>query len=203
MIVVAHHTSTFLILQLLLGIPYPVVMSSMQESAELDDHVDLVMAASRVFIGVIAESLAPLEPTLTTPQFRTVVLLATRGPLNMTSIASLLAIHPSNATRLCDRLVDAGLVRRRPSAQDRRQVELEVTPKGRRTVSGVMNRRRAALGRVLAAMPGPARRQLTSALGAFARTAGELEPDHTWAAIDGLVDVSAANPLPVEQTEVP
>jgi DNA-binding MarR family transcriptional regulator len=173
-------------------------MSLMHESAELDDHVDVVMAASRVFVGIIAESLAPLDPTLTTPQFRTLVLLSVRGPLNMSSIANLLAVHPSNATRLCDRLVDAGLVRRRSSAQDRRQVELEVTLSGRRTVRAVMDRRRAALGRVLAAMPRPARRQLTSALGAFARTAGELEPDHTWAAVDGLVDVSNPNQLPVD-----
>jgi DNA-binding MarR family transcriptional regulator len=143
-------------------------------SDDVDAQLDAAMAASRVFVAVIAESMAELDPAVTMPQFRTLVLLATRGPSNLTAVAELLGVHPSNATRTCDRLVRAGLIERRQSVQDRRHLILDLTSDGREQVRSVMRRRRLALRRVLAAMPAPKRRELAGSLRAFGEAAGEI-----------------------------
>ncbi|MGI8721983.1 MAG: MarR family transcriptional regulator [Geodermatophilaceae bacterium] len=52
-------------------------------------------------------------------------------------------VHASNATRTVDRLVVAGLIDRRDSPADRRQLELTLTSKGRDLVESVMSHRRA------------------------------------------------------------
>ena len=71
-------------------------------------EVDAVLAASRVLVGVAAQSLADLEDTVSVPQLRALMILATRGPLHLTALAEDMGVHPSNATRACDRLVAAG-----------------------------------------------------------------------------------------------
>jgi MarR family transcriptional regulator, organic hydroperoxide resistance regulator len=51
-------------------------------------------------------------------------------PLSMGRLADTLACHASNVTGLIDRLESRGLVRRQPSATDRRLKELALTPAG-------------------------------------------------------------------------
>ena len=60
-------------------------------------------------------------------------------------LARQLGIHPAMCTWSIDRLVERGLVVRRPSERDRRQVVLEVTPKGRRSLEAVWRRFDASL----------------------------------------------------------
>ena len=131
------------------------------------------MAASRVFMAVIAESMEDVESTVSPMQFRTLVIVGARGPLNVTSLADLLGVHASNATRVCDRLVRGGLLARTQSDLDRRNLELTLTADGANLVNGVMNRRRAALTRVLSKMATPKRLQFIDALRAFDDAAGE------------------------------
>ena len=58
--------------------------------------------------------------------------LADRQPLTLTGLGELLVCESgTNPSRLIDRLVTAGLVRRAESGQDRPQVELSLTPAGR------------------------------------------------------------------------
>jgi DNA-binding MarR family transcriptional regulator len=53
-------------------------------------------------------------------------------------------VHPSTITRLCDRLVTKRLVHR-GAATNRREVSIRLTPKGRRLVDTVTERRRAEI----------------------------------------------------------
>src|SRR6476469_2558869 len=53
-------------------------------------------------------------------------------PIPMGQLAETLACDKSNVTGLVDRLESRGLVRRRPSAADRRVKVLDLTPKGLR-----------------------------------------------------------------------
>jgi DNA-binding MarR family transcriptional regulator len=53
-------------------------------------------------------------------------------PIPMGQLAETLACDASNVTGLVDRLESRGLVRRRPSAGDRRVKVLDLTPKGAR-----------------------------------------------------------------------
>jgi DNA-binding MarR family transcriptional regulator len=129
--------------------------------------VDALVEGTQAFGGLIAESLASVDARVTMPQLR-VLVLAASGPQNVTAVARDLGVHPSNATRTCDRLVRAGLLTRRHAPDDRRQVILTLTPAGTRLVEQVMSQRRAAAERVLARMSVEHRAMLAEALSAFA-----------------------------------
>lgn len=146
-------------------------MSKSAESAPGNDVVDpdqveQVLAATRVFGALIAESLAGVEPPVTMPQFR-VLVMASESPRNLSAVAQDLDVHPSNATRLCDRLVKAGLLHRERAVDDRRQVLLTLTPRGRRLVQKAMGHRREHVARAMAHMSEEQRSALASALTAF------------------------------------
>src|SRR5215468_9599762 len=93
--------------------------------------VEALMAASRVLVGITARSLAELSPEVTLPQFRALVVLASRGPQRPADISAELAVAPSTGTRMCERLVRKGLARRTPSENSRREVRIVLTRPGR------------------------------------------------------------------------
>lgn len=144
------------------------------------DVVEAVLLASRVLVGVAAQSLADVADRVTLPQYRTLVVLATRGPTSLGGLAEQLAIHPSTATRQCDRLVAAKLIRRTESQPDRRAITLAVTPAGQEVVDQVTERRRDAIAGILAGMTTTQQQHLVSALRAFASAAGEVPPEQAW-----------------------
>ena len=140
----------------------------------LAEEVDAVMRASRVLVGVIAASVEEVGSAVTVPQLRVLVMAADHSPLTLGNVAEGLAVHPSNATRTCDRLVSAGLLNRRDDPNDRRQLQLTLTRKGRRMVESVLEHRRAAIERVMAQMNPATAARLGGALGEFVMAAGEL-----------------------------
>jgi DNA-binding MarR family transcriptional regulator len=71
----------------------------------------------------------------------------------------------------------AGLLDRRESPDDRRNVTLTLTDAGRQLVDSVTKHRRAAIERVLRQMPATQRERLAKALSAFATAAGEPPED--------------------------
>ena len=143
-------------------------------------EVDAVLAASRVLVGVAAQSLADLEDVVSVPQLRVLMILATRGPLHLTALAQDMGVHPSNATRACDRLVTAGLLDRRDNPADRRHLLLDLTPAGYALIDGVIDRRRAAIEQILNRMPAGHRRQLGQTLSRFAAAGGEPTSQDLW-----------------------
>ena len=96
-----------------------------------DELVDTVLAASRALVAVAARSLAAAGDDVTLPQYRALVVLAVQGPRGTAELAAALAVNPSTATRMCDRLVRKGLVRRHRQAGDRRAVRIALTAAGR------------------------------------------------------------------------
>src|SRR5215470_14760983 len=93
-------------------------------TAPPDELVDMVLAASPALVAVAARSLAAAGEDVTLPQYRALVVLAARGPQGTAELAAALTVNPSTATRLCDRLVRKGLVRRHRQAGDRRPVRI-------------------------------------------------------------------------------
>ena len=79
--------------------------------AAADELVDTVLAASRALVAVAARSLAAAGHEVTLPQYRALVVPAARGPQGTAELAAELAVNPSMATRMCDRLVRKGLIR--------------------------------------------------------------------------------------------
>jgi DNA-binding MarR family transcriptional regulator len=145
-----------------------------------EEQVDAVMLAAQALIGVTAQSVADVEDQVSLPQLRVLVLVATRGALNLQALAQAMGVHPSNATRACDRLVAAGLLRRRESSLDRRNLVLGLTAEGQQLVDGMLQRRRSAVAGVLGQVPPARRRALAAAMRAFGLAAGELPAGSAW-----------------------
>src|SRR5690349_1550243 len=151
--------------------------------------VDAVMAASRAIVALTVRSLA--GTALTLPQLRVLAFLAEQAEraergetaaATLGAVAAVLRVHPSNATRTCDRLVEAGLVDRRDSPADRRRLSLGLTAAGRDLVAGVMAERRAGIDKVLAALPPGRRHEVAAAMADFAAARDRLEAAGTGSA---------------------
>jgi len=150
-----------------------------QEPVPVNAMVAAVVTASRVLVAISARSLAEVEDTLTVPQFRMLVVLDTNGATSLTRLAEQLAVNPSTAMRMVDRLSAAGMVERTGDPEDRRVVRLLATDAGRRVVHAVTERRQAEITKVVAAMPSKHRGAMVQALQAFADAAGESQVDPT------------------------
>jgi DNA-binding MarR family transcriptional regulator len=140
-------------------------------------QIDAVLRASRAIVGIVATSIAGVDDVVTVAQLRVLVMVHTRGPMNLAAVAAALDVNPSNASRTCDRLLNLGLLDRRASPHDRRNVTLTLTDPGRRLVDKVTRRRRAAIERVLRKMETGQRERLAAAFDEFATAAGEPMDD--------------------------
>ena len=154
-------------------------------AGEHDRTVASFLAASRALVGVSARSLAGIDD-VTLPQFRALVVISERTRVTVNELAERLDIHPSTATRMCDRLVRKGLVRRSEGPSDRRETEIALSAKGRRIVDRVTERRWRDLTVIVSRMSERQRRDAIRGLTAFAEAAGE-DVDATlfgWADVD-------------------
>jgi DNA-binding MarR family transcriptional regulator len=141
--------------------------------------VDAVLGASRALVGVAARSLATVAEDVTLAQYRALVVLASRGSQRLADLALALAVEPSTATRMCDRLVRKGLVARRRSSGDRRTVRVSLTVAGATLIAEVTRGRRAEIARIMRRLPKAQRPVVLGALRAFADAAGEV-PEQDW-----------------------
>lgn len=142
--------------------------------------VDAFIAASRALVAVAARSLAGLGEDITLPQFRALVVLASRGPQRAADLAASLDVTPSTASRMIERLVRKHLVGRARTKEDRRTLRVYLTESGRAIIEAVTDRRRDEVTAILASMPNDGRASLTATLWAFAEAAGEV-PEQDWA----------------------
>jgi DNA-binding MarR family transcriptional regulator len=124
-------------------------------------------------MAVTARSLGAVDVELTLVQFRALVVLRTAGSRNLGQMADALGIQSSSMSRLGDRLFAKGLIDRRPSPTDRREVALAVTLEGRRMVDRVLQRRRREIAKIVSDIPSSQRRVLIDALRRFSEAAGE------------------------------
>ncbi len=148
----------------------------------VEDHVEALMAASKVLTAVVSRSLTEAGASVTTPQLRVLVMLSSRGPLNLTAVADGLGVSVSNASRTCDQLVAARLVTRREDTEDRRSVVLRLSRSGRALVERLMAHRRLVFTSITDGMSASDRDVLARGLDAFLRAAenvaGTDGPDH-------------------------
>lgn len=155
----------------------PPAEDAAEPSAE---QIDAVVVASRALVAVAAQSVVSVEDRVTLPQLRVLVMIASCGPQNLASVAAGLGVHASNGTRMCDKLVNAGLLHRSDDPTDRRNVVLQLTPSGQQLVQSTTEYRRTAIANILAKMPAQLRRDLVPALLAFAEGA-EIPLSEAWA----------------------
>ncbi|MEO8693577.1 MAG: MarR family transcriptional regulator [Acidimicrobiales bacterium] len=157
--------------------PHPAAGTDASVAAhDLEAVTEAVLNASRALIGVAARSIAESSDDVTLPQYRALFVLSSRGPQTVGSLAESLSVHPSTATRLCDRLVAKKLVLRRSTPENRREVSVSLAARGRRLVDEVTARRREDIKAIVRRMPSESHLPTVDALRAFAAAAGEL-PD--------------------------
>jgi DNA-binding MarR family transcriptional regulator len=144
-----------------------------------DQLVDAVLSASRVLVAIAARSLAEVGERVTLTQYRSLVVLASRGPQRVAELADAVAVTPPTASRMCDRLVKKGLATRRADRRDRRQVRITLSSAGRVLVDTVTARRRAEIEELVTSIPAEARSQIVAALGHLRESAGEV-PEQDW-----------------------
>jgi DNA-binding MarR family transcriptional regulator len=148
-------------------------------TSALDEATDVVLLMSRLLVGVAARSLAATEDRITLVQYRALVVLDATGQQNVASLADALGIHPSTATRLCDRLIANGYIDRTTSAHSRREVTLALSAKGRALVRAETARRRRAIREIVGRLDAETQRQLVDVFGALVE-ATDAGPDHAW-----------------------
>ncbi|AYM40937.1 MULTISPECIES: MarR family winged helix-turn-helix transcriptional regulator [Mycobacteroides] len=153
------------------------IMSSARNSTRTrrvsEAQIDVVMEASRALVGIAAASVAEVDDHVTLPQLRVLIMIATKGTLNIAAIASGLKVNPSNASRTCDRLVRAGLLDRQESPADRRNSTLTLTARGHKIVQAITDRRREVIEQTLRKIPPAHRDEVVAAFDHFTRAVGE------------------------------
>ena len=154
---------------------------------------DALLALSRVFVGLAARSMAQVDDDVTLSQFRSLVLLVSRGPLRVVDLAAELGVQSSTATRLAGRLVRKGLVRRLERPDDRRAVWLALTAAGRDLVGSVTLHRRAAIGALVRDLSMTRPLGFASVVHALVEAAGEPQTRQRW---QQLEDAAAIDALP-------
>ncbi len=95
--------------------------------------------------------------------------MAQLGPLGLVGLADALSVHPSTATRMCDRLIAKGLVN-----PERRNggVSLQPTAAGLAIVDAITRERRRERRRIISQLSDE-QRELVRCMDAFRRAARE------------------------------
>ncbi|SCG44366.1 MarR family winged helix-turn-helix transcriptional regulator [Micromonospora halophytica] len=137
-------------------------------AAELD-------AAAGALLSVWEAARERTTSRLSGPQLRAVMVVERHDGINLRRLATLLDMLLSSASRLCDRLVAAGMLEREPGRLDRREISLHLTPEARRLLAELRRDRRRRLADVLSGMSGEGREALLRGIREFDRVARERE----------------------------
>jgi DNA-binding MarR family transcriptional regulator len=106
---------------------------------------------------------------ITPQQAEALQLIADRGAISTSSLAEMLGIDPSTASRNLGGLERRGLIVRRKGADDGRQTDVRLTPRGKRTADAVSIEWATAYGRLLDRLPRAERQRIADAIEALAR----------------------------------
>ena len=135
--------------------------------------VNLISQTDRVFdilarvISKIIEAKAGQNHQATSSQVQALKYLANHEPCTISTIAEGLGISQPAATMLINRMEKRGLVQRRPSETDRRQLEVSLTSQGHLILSQIERTRLDKLSEILELMSIDERNQLLTAIENF------------------------------------
>lgn len=150
------------------------VMGTVQPHPEnLADVARVVDGATEVLALLWGRMADDVPHRVSLPQLRALMIVARNDGMKLTSLGEAMDALPSSASRLCDRLVAAGLLEREASTADRREVRLHLTGEGVDLLEHLALARQRYLGEVIAAMPASARSALVHGLTEFTRAAAD------------------------------
>jgi DNA-binding MarR family transcriptional regulator len=123
-----------------------------------------------VLVDLCDRAIEEIGSSVPPGQLRALLVLDRAGSLNLSRLAGALAASASAASRLLDRMQEAGLVSRDRAATSRREIRVVPTESGRRLATWVRGRRRAAIAKLLARMSSDGREALARGLAELAAT---------------------------------
>ena len=106
---------------------------------------------------------------VTPQQAETLQLIAERGAVSTSTLAVMLGIDPSTASRNLSGLERAGFISRKKGADDQRQTDVRLTPRGKRTADAVNADAAQAFMVLLEKLPRAERQRVLEALDVLAR----------------------------------
>jgi DNA-binding MarR family transcriptional regulator len=106
---------------------------------------------------------------VTPQQAEALQLVADHGAVSTSTLATMLGIDPSTASRNLAGLERAGYVLRKRGTEDGRQTDVRLTPRGRRVVEAVKTDWTEACSTLLDRLPRGDRQRIADALEALAR----------------------------------
>jgi len=130
---------------------------------------DVVLSALRLTMGISVRAADEVDSDVSPTQLRALTLLSTAPGSNLGRLAEAMGVALSTASRLVERLVAAGLVDRRTSEVNRREVSLQLTEHGERTLSRYDAIRLDGMRRVLDRLPAGDRDAVLAGFRALAR----------------------------------
>ncbi len=130
---------------------------------------DILLATLRLAMGLSVRAAEEVDSDVSPVQLRALTLLSAAPGSNLGRLAEAMGVALSTASRLVDRLVSAGLVDRRTSDVNRREVTLRLTDHGAQTLSRYDAIRLDGMRRVLEQLPDEDRYAVLAGLRALAR----------------------------------
>ncbi|MFG3700063.1 MarR family winged helix-turn-helix transcriptional regulator [Micromonospora sp. NPDC047620] len=125
-------------------------------------------------------------------QLRAIMLVEQHDGINLRRLATGLDMLLSSASRLCDRLVAAGMLEREPGRLDRREISLHLTPEAHRLLAELRDDRRQQLAAILGDMTPEGRQALLRGMREFDEAARRrhasvqsVEPAGPWSDVGG------------------
>ena len=109
-------------------------------------------AAAAALLGIWESAREGTANRVSGAQLRAVMVVEQYDGINLRRLATRLDMLLSSASRLCDRLVAAGMLEREPGRFDRREISLHLTPEARRLLAELRADRQAQLAAVLSGM---------------------------------------------------
>ena len=136
-------------------------------SSGFDAYLAQLEQATRGLFALNVSVLEQMEKKIGLAPLRALQSLERLGPSMVTELGEDLDLLPSTASRLSDRLSDAGLITRRVSPTNRRATLLELTDAGRAVLDELVALRVQALGAVATEMTDRDRAALVKGAHAF------------------------------------
>ncbi len=134
-----------------------------------EHYADEILTITPTMMRIIAKDSrfdrAKMELTL--GQFQLLSILAPETPSTMGRLSEAAGISLPAATEAVDRLVRAGMVKRRPDPADRRVVRVALTPRGRNALAHCHDTRRRRWVEILTWLTAAERKALVTHLKAF------------------------------------
>lgn len=146
-------------------------MAKRAESGRSEDDA-VLLAVARAVMAVSVQATGTVDAQVSAVQMRALTVLSQLDSTNLITLADALGLGRSATSRLCDRMVAAGLVERGASTANRREIVLTLSQKGQRLLAELDANRLSHLKAALDELPERRRGTVLRALNDFARVAG-------------------------------